>query len=1111
MIYAASVVPGRAETAARTLAAGLEHAGTDWSITVLGKPLSSGQPWLNSRFIPLQNVKPLADEAAYRNADPAEFRQLMREDVPSFDVLFLPSPWGNIPLGMTDPIPAPVVVSIHDLDFEDRDHGMLTDQCRREADKFAKLASAIVFPSEALRERAVGLYGFARERTHVIPYRFEDSDSAEVQAVIGRYIEVFEQVSVSPWKSRPRQRDHVMSSREERVAWLINHTTLRDTEVPIIRSFGLEVYTSKQVPAGNEVRTFSIDFSEDEHSTLPNWVLDTLNRHNFYDDGIPADIAELLNGYFGTIIVSAFPRPLYDLVQHFRGRILVRVFGREAPHNYSEYFSHLGQGDFWKRVWQIQNRFWFAPAYDSIPLVECKLLQQTTVSLPLALPDRILRAANRWQGNDQRILFFCPRIASAPEYYGKIYQEFKTHLGHLPHIVAGHQPIPVNDPVVTGFVSDDQVQAWFREFRVMFYHSREPRHLHYHPLEAAAYGMPLIYMKGGLVDELMGRDKPGACDTYEEAEQKLRRILDGDESLTRSVIESQSPLLDTFRPDYVRNIWEERFLRGVMSTPVVSGVAPFGKWEKTAITKSVPTTPTALQEGRKVVVYLLTRNSDGIHKYVTTLLLGAVKQAVDRGWMFRLIWGTHFTWDRSRVSLPYPKPRGLDVLTLSSRNPIDSFRGWFNVTWWRYSPLYLKSRPLRILVESVLIPLQYIRDVIRQLTLRPKDSSIRVALRYSRIGKRLLQNKLVDWLLPTSDPADGEYASNPPPFVGPAPLPEILSPPYRPYLTLQQIDRLISESDVVLFGNPFLAISPNTAIDSIQRQPIVVIMYDLAHEYTEAWGERTLSVSREMALWGRMSQCVVFGSDYIREQAVKRYGIPRENTRIVSQPPMVVRETRPEDSEIKAVKQRLGLPDRYLLNTGTQATHKNNIAIFQAMRILRWRGFDVPPVVIGGRESRKMLTETPYVTYLKVLQNVIQESGLIIGRDIIILDYIEEADLPSIYAGASLGISVSRSEMSVHGMILECMLYRTPIIASTIPQNVEQLGLEDEYALLVPPDDPVALADAIQHTLENPEATAARVARSTIFMQTKTKVLMANQFLEILEGIAASRVRRAPN
>jgi glycosyltransferase involved in cell wall biosynthesis len=794
------------------------------------------------------------------------------------------------------------------------------------------------------------------------------------------------------------------------------------------------------------------------------------------------------------------------MVSHFKGRILVRVFGREAPHNYTEYLGQLGQGGFWKRVWQIQNRFWFTPSYDSITDIEGKLLRDRAVSLPLALPDRILRSPHRWQGTDRRILFICPRIGSAPEYYGRIYQDFKEHLGHLPHIVGGHQPVPVDDPAVMGFVSDEEMQRWFRDLRVMFYHSREPRHLHYHPLEAVAYGMPLIYMKGGLVEAYMGKDKPGACDTYAEAEEKLRRILDGDEDFVRSVIESQSPLLDTFRPDYVRRMWEERFLGNIMSAAPVPGVLPFHLWRPVPDNTAPETTAeTAFQPRRKIGVYLLTANGTGIYKYVTAMLQAAIKLVQGQEWTFDLIWGTHFTFDTSILKLPYPQPEGLTLVPLKARNPIRPFKGWLDVSWWRRSPAYLRLRPLRILVEGILLPVEYVTEVIKGRTLRPRNSRIRSVLSDSRIGRRLLNNRLVQWLLPVSTAADDIYLVNPPPFVKPASFPEIASPPARPYLTLNDVRDMAKQHDVVLFANPFQAISPNVDLDQIQQQPVVITMYDLAHEYTEAWGERSVSISREMAIWGRLAKRVVFGSEYIRNESVKRYNIPYENTRIVRPPPLVIRYTRPDRTEIEVVRTRLNLPERYLLNTGVQGTHKNNLAIFQAMRILRWRGFDVPPLVIGGNESRKMLTGDPTTVYLAVLQQFIRDSGLIIGQDVIIQDFIAEDDLPAVYAGASMGISMSRSESTVHGMILECMLYGTPIIASTIPQNVEQLGTNDEYALLVPPDDAVALADAIQYTLDNPETTQQRVLRATTFIRAKTQEEMAKQFLVIFEEIAASR------
>lgn len=70
-----------------------------------------------------------------------------------------------------------------------------------------------------------------------------------------------------------------------------------------------------------------------------------------------------------------------------------------------------------------------------------------------------------------------------------------------------------------------------REMRIIFYHSQEPRHIHFHPFEAIKAGMPLVFMSGGILDQFGGSKLPGRCTSIEEARQKIRRILDGDQNL----------------------------------------------------------------------------------------------------------------------------------------------------------------------------------------------------------------------------------------------------------------------------------------------------------------------------------------------------------------------------------------------------------------------------------------------------------------------------------------------------------------------------------------------------------------------------------------------------
>ncbi len=366
--------------------------------------------------------------------------------------------------------------------------------------------------------------------------------------------------------------------RDQRVAWLISHTTLRDAEIPLLRQLGYEVYTNKVLPTGEDYRSGSADFSWDDDSTLPTDVLQAMNACNFYQSELSHEMTCILEAYFGTVISAAYGLLLRQLVKTYRGRILIRAFGLEAPRTYGEYFGHFAEDWMWKRLWQISHRFWIAACYEQIPPHEPALLNHNSVILPVALPARTLRMSKQWVGSDRRVFFVCPSIHSAAEYYGVIYERFRELYGDLPYLVGGAQSVPVDDPNVTGFLTEEQFHHILADLRVMYYHSREPRHIHYHPLEAIAVGMPVVYMRGGLMEHFDTGSQAGACETDSEAHEKLRRILDGDTALIAAIQKSQKSILGVFLPDYNLAAWSEVYSGDVMSESCINdlpSLSPF--------------------------------------------------------------------------------------------------------------------------------------------------------------------------------------------------------------------------------------------------------------------------------------------------------------------------------------------------------------------------------------------------------------------------------------------------------------------------------------------------------------------------------------------------------
>ena len=172
------------------------------------------------------------------------------------------------------------------------------------------------------------------------------------------------------------------------------------------------------------------------------------------------------------------------------------------------------------------------------------------------------------------MFFVCPNIQQI-DYYQRIYRDFKEQLGDIPHWISGRQDLPGaentftnDDASVLGYVSREQFDRLLRVCVCMFYHSREPRHLHYHPLEAIVAGLPLIFLSGGLLESLGGADQPGCCRDYAEARCKIQRLRRGDNDLRQMIQNSQQKILQYFEPAYCESIWRQNFL------PLVRGSKP---------------------------------------------------------------------------------------------------------------------------------------------------------------------------------------------------------------------------------------------------------------------------------------------------------------------------------------------------------------------------------------------------------------------------------------------------------------------------------------------------------------------------------------------------------
>ena len=360
-----------------------------------------------------------------------------------------------------------------------------------------------------------------------------------------------------------------MTNRPLRVMWLLNHTTARKFEVLMLKRAGVqEIFLPKKIPADPSFRTASLDWSEDQHLTIPNDDLTFLNNADwYYDPGTEA--WQIANKHFDVAFFILLRTELFkSMSRHFEGAKIWRTYGTNT--SYSAILDWVTRRE--APIWSsgASKNLWFGHAYAHLAAEEPDFIAKKAVFLPLGLIDASVR--DEWKGGDRRIFFVCPDLAFN-DYYQKIYQSFKTTFAGLPYVVGGAQPVAIKDAHVLGFVPNEQHRRNMQELRVMYYHSTERNHIHYHPFEAVRSGMPLVFMAGGLLDKLGGIDLPGRSKTPKEARQKVERILSGDRGLIDGIRQSQQRLLEPMKADACEADWRaglDRVLRKLRESSGIS-------------------------------------------------------------------------------------------------------------------------------------------------------------------------------------------------------------------------------------------------------------------------------------------------------------------------------------------------------------------------------------------------------------------------------------------------------------------------------------------------------------------------------------------------------------
>lgn len=347
----------------------------------------------------------------------------------------------------------------------------------------------------------------------------------------------------------------------KRILWICNHVTLMDAEVPLLNSLGFEVYVPKKFPLESEFISCKASYVYDESLTIQPEDLQILNSVDFYSDRFSPEVIECIQKNFAVAFTSFYENPLRMLLKFFPGYIFIRAFGLAGATSYWDVARCTWGQDFLDKVLQIKSRVYFAAAYENMLKIEKNVFKQNGVFLPLGLPENFAEGLKgKYTGTKKQIFFVCSKICSSPYYYN-IYKDFKKHFSDFPHVISGKPFGRLDDPHLLGYLPREKFNQIFCDSKVMYYHSVEPRHLHYHPLEAMYARQPVIFRAQGMLGELMPDIKfPGAADTIAEARKKLKRVLNDDKVFIQEIQDSQQEILEIFSSKKVLECWEQNFL-----------------------------------------------------------------------------------------------------------------------------------------------------------------------------------------------------------------------------------------------------------------------------------------------------------------------------------------------------------------------------------------------------------------------------------------------------------------------------------------------------------------------------------------------------------------------
>ena len=194
----------------------------------------------------------------------------------------------------------------------------------------------------------------------------------------------------------------------------------------------------------------------------------------------------------------------------------------------------------------------------------------------------------------------------------------------------------------------------------------------------------------------------------------------------------------------------------------------------------------------------------------------------------------------------------------------------------------------------------------------------------------------------------------------------------------------------------------------------------------------------------RVADAVVAISEQTKRDLIDLMHVPEEKIRVVYQSCEPQFWQPVSDAQVEAVREKYGLPGRYVVSIGTVEERKNQLCAIEAMKQLP---DDVALVIVGrprGAYGRRVAAAAD-------------------GRRVRLLSGVAFSDFPALYTGAVASVYMSRFE-GFGIPVLESLCCGCPVVTSNVSSMPEAGG---DAALYAAPDDHAAVAAHLMRLLDD--------------------------------------------